>query len=165
MKRDSQRSKVYRAQWRSDWWAAMHKYTWTFENARDFALLVLAENNGPRMRIRKARGNAVGSWVIQDEMVLRKEHFNPAVVLHEAAHVLAGMEHGHNRIWARKLLDLVFKYFGKGARDDLKAAFKSGGVKYSRPRKVSAERRRKLQEHADRIRALKREGEVISKCR
>jgi len=57
------------------------------------------------------------------------------VVIHEVAHHLAGLHNKHNWRFCQVELDLVRHFMGKEAHDSLKAEFKKLKVKFTAPRK------------------------------
>ena len=158
-KRDSQRSKVYRAQWASQAYKGAERFP-TFAAAREWAITVcLAElprrlgNASPHVpEIVQGRSNsaarAYGSWRIS----LPEWAWNKATILHEIAHIAMPAER-HGRLWAKRYAELVEKYMGKAAAAELKASFRAHGVKYSAPRNLTLEQRQALRERAKLMRA------------
>ena len=114
------------------------------------------------------RASAGGGWHYvraHDDYEWRGRHIRlgvwarqPIVVLHEIAHHLAGLSHGHDWRFCQVMLDLVRHFMGREAHDALKASFKEHRVRFTEPRKrgpVSPERRAQLVEQLAAARAAK----------
>lgn len=80
------------------------------------------------------------------------------VILHEMAHS-ATPGAGHGWPFAAAFLVLVGQFLGAQARDALKASFRKGRVRFTPPRKFSAEHMAKLRAHGHKLAAMRR-GEV-----
>lgn len=59
---------------------------------------------------------------------LAAPQMTPATLVHEFAHVLAGLEHGHRQVFRRAHLDLVAEVFGDTAANWLLDAYTSMGL-------------------------------------
>ena len=70
----------------------------------------------------------------------------PFIVIHEVAHHLAGLGHGHDWRFAEVMLDLTRHFLGAEAGAQLKAAYKAGRVRHRKPvkRMITPERRAAL---------------------
>ena len=70
----------------------------------------------------------------------------PFIVIHEVAHHLAGLGHGHDWRFAEIMLDLTRHFLGAEAGAQLKAAYKAGRVRHRKPvrRTITPERREAL---------------------
>ena len=70
----------------------------------------------------------------------------PFIVIHEVAHHLAGLGHGHDWRFAEIMLDLTRHFLGAEAGAQLKAAYKAGRVRHRKPvkRTITPERRAAL---------------------
>lgn len=70
----------------------------------------------------------------------------PFIVIHEVAHHLAGLSHGHDWRFAEITLDLTRHFLGAEAAAQLRAAYKAGRVRFRKPvtRTITPERRAAL---------------------
>lgn len=82
----------------------------------------------------------------------------PAIVLHEISHLVAGVSQQHGWKFCAVYLDLVRHFMGKEAHDKLKASFKAHRVRFTAPRakrEISEEQRAALVERLAVARAAK----------
>lgn len=161
--RDSQRSKVYRAE--QGFWNAHHRGNGSLESLddiRDYVGEVMETSRivmeyglaitRPPITIRDGRGAtrafASGGYAMTFPKQMRKEW----IVLHELAHIIhhriqdegdVGLsweerptrQAGHGYQWASIYLHLTKVMFGTKTADGLKLAFRNGKVRYNAPRK------------------------------
>lgn len=172
MSRDSQRSKVYIAEraaglqlpssTKRDWAMSIEEcqqYVNKMLNSAYFKrkywkhstleIRVLEGRNGGRAT-RQGFGQSViflGVWARQE-----------FVIIHEVAHHVAGLSHGHDWRFCEVELDLVRHFMGKEAHDKLKASFKEHKVKFRQPRpkrQLTPEQKAVLVERAAKARAVR----------
>lgn len=144
--RDTQRKKLYRAERCVDlvkrfeslgkvdlYLARVFSHKW-FQRHHPRARMYLVEDGRGR---RHAAGSSRGTTCL---MWLPRHARSEKTVLHELAHGLTNLKHGHGTAWhghefARIYLDLVRHYAGKEAADQLRAGYKKHRVRYNPPRK------------------------------
>jgi putative metallohydrolase (TIGR04338 family) len=98
---------------------------------------------GPELRLpicfKDGRGRRSACyWKDERTLVFPKWSRSPPVILHEAAHLIAGRKYGeriagHGWQWCSIYLDLVGFSLGQPARKELKAAFKAKRVRAGAP--------------------------------
>lgn len=164
--RDSQRSKVYKAEnslkerkaefpklyERFDDMRALKRYIkrvvdskwWQKYKAPD-----MGEKNDVPMRnptfkeleIRDGRGHRrATAWRMGAEITFPIWARYRLVILHELAHILQSQRPGHGRQFCRVFIDLVRRFAGKAEADALKQAFRAHKVKYTK-KKTGGNRR------------------------
>lgn len=149
---DSQRRKAYKAE-RVDGALRTSPFA-TFRELERFvehvcaSAWVVSKWGRSRIRVtynpRKGKGSAE-AWG-SGHIAFGPESWTKRIALHEIAHCLTPEDVGHGREWARVYVELVQHFEGRAAADSLKAAFKSQGVKYTKPRQYTAEQREALRE-------------------
>lgn len=152
--RDSQRSKVYKAE--REVWDIAQKFD-NMDQTKRYVQVVLDILDLPELKRykvyvgdgrarRSAGGNARGIY-------LPKWARTPWVILHELAHTLTARQHvfkgiQHHWPWASNYLMLVTKILGEGAGKRLKEAFKKHRVRFKAPqtRMLTPEARERLRQ-------------------
>jgi putative metallohydrolase (TIGR04338 family) len=166
--RDSQRSKVYKAddvlvnypQQRFETVTQCKAYVDEVRKrlTKVYPQLLTDITVGDGRGLRMARG---GWWGIKLPKWARAEW----VILHELAHTIAARKYSinvkHNQPWAEIYLDLVERVMGKEASKLLKDSFKAYRVKYKAPRQLSPETREKLRQRGLELAASRRKKHEI----
>lgn len=161
--RDSQRSKVYRAE------AVLSKHCTPLKELHHIEAFVEKVRSSARVqdhfphltedpvRVKAARGGR--STAFYRGISISQWHRNDWVVLHELAHIQVQRQHGHwkvaghGREYCAVYLKLVLWFIGREAHDELKASFKEHRVKFTPPRKLSPEARAAAAERLRKYRA------------
>lgn len=175
--RDSQRSKVYKAEKvLQDHQTStkfndlrecekyinkiIHKSRWFRKN-----WLVTKINTEPGRGHRRATASRyLGDYGrgVYGTIQLPKWARHKAVILHELAHIITpNHQAAHGWMFANNFLLLVRHFMGREAADLLMASYKKHKVKYKPPRKISEARRQQLREHMNKVR--KQHGQSIHK--
>ena len=139
--RDSQRSKVYRAEN-----PVIDQYVidkpMTLAQVRDYVKAIYQRERvrarfprwrwGISVKVGSGRTRTSRAWArtMSSEIVFAPGHLHlPMLVLHEVAHCLSPVDARHGPVWVDNYLWLVRTVMGREAHDKLKAAFLAGGVK------------------------------------
>jgi len=75
------------------------------------------------------------------------------IVLHEIAHLLERSGAWHGREWARVYVEIVQHFLGVERANKLRAEFRAGKVKYTKPRQYTPEQREALRERGRQLAA------------
>jgi putative metallohydrolase (TIGR04338 family) len=156
-KRDSQRRKLYEADW-SFHDAHPELRLGSFEEVEAFATHVMERE---RRKFHHERQRAISEKAADTCRILRNGRrngaahvyhlfrgsriefgpgsFHKATVLHELAHHYAPRAEKHGREFARVYVELVRRYLGSNYARELRERFRARGVKHTRPRKLSAQ--------------------------
>lgn len=168
--RDSQRSKVYKAERACSWWSASEEMSLKeCEKLIDRLLGRHYKWKGERRRVRwggyrLADGRGSRSGAANDHYIrLPKFARNRGYVAHEVAHMIHFRlmwvkEAAHGWEYCSIYLQVVTAVFGKEASDELKESFKKHKVKFRAPRKgrvLSEEEKQVLRERLAKARAAK----------
>lgn len=165
--RDSQKSKLYAAerealeglvaeQWGAGevaviqaWVDKILSSAWWRRRYPSVRKVVVEDGAGHRSAMAKRRDLRL---IIELPLWARKDW----VVLHELAHHATDAKHwgvaAHGREFARVYVELVEHIMSKEAGDALRAAFREGKVKYSKPRTMTAEQKRAAAERLAQVR-------------
>lgn len=158
--RDSQRSKVYTAEWATERGKAERRFDEMSDLKARTKQIVESKWWRDRIRFRRTvtvkdgRGRRLAcadSWDFS--ISLPRHQRNDWVLIHELAHLLADNIHGrriaaHGREFCMEYLALTRRFRGKAAHDDLKASFKKHGVKYRPKVQLSQEERQRRRQRA-----------------
>jgi putative metallohydrolase (TIGR04338 family) len=151
MPRDSQKSKVYRAE-RLAWWGAQDSPYLPDDEFRTVAqcLALVDQITSSRWWKNRCRIGTVKVFDGRGTRFARAGHFgyrsrgkngwginlprwsrSKPVILHELAHIMTnGWHRGHGRHFCRNYLALVSRWMGKEAAAELRSAFKTCRVKW-----------------------------------
>lgn len=131
MKRDAQKSRVYKSEWACSFY--QHKQTipsdqlqeWTENNILSQTWFRKRYGNRyPEVERGRSRGVAYGSSLIRLGLRMR----NPWVICHEVAHTLNVGDH-HGAAFTRTLLFLIERTIGKAEAEELERSMRANGVK------------------------------------
>jgi hypothetical protein len=131
MKRDVQKSRVYKSEWACSFY--QHKQTipsdqlqeWTENNILSKSWFRKRYGNRyPKVELGRSRGVAYGSSLIRLGLRMR----NPWVICHEVAHTLNVGDH-HGAAFTRTLLFLIERTIGKAEAEELERSMRANGVK------------------------------------
>lgn len=159
MARDSQKSKVYRAENAARTIVGDKAITdriaaWAFVEKVERDAWFRRTYGRWRFRISDGRGTRIarggGGW-----LNLPRWSRTPMVMLHEIAHNVAPYACHHDWRYCAIYLRLVRHFMGREVHDVLRAQFREHGVRYKRPRVLSPEQRAVLVERLARLRAAK----------
>lgn len=171
--RDSQRSKVYKAERESGIFKSSYRFdnreAMSIEECQQYVDKIISSKyvqrtwnlrGNERVSVVVGRGGGMaynspfGAGHISLGVWARQE----AIVIHEVAHLLAGDRARHNWQFCETYLKLIRHFMGKEAHDRLKASFKQHRVKYTKPRPkrvLSPEQKAILVERAAKARAVR----------
>lgn len=145
--RDSQRSKVYRAEGASK---VKGKFLGTIPEIEAYLERVFSHEwfrrhfpHARRFTVKDGRGRraAGGSgYGFRAVITMPKWSRFETIILHELAHGLTELEWGRGTAWhgwefCETFLKLVYHYMGREAGDKLKASFKEHRVRFRKPRR------------------------------
>lgn len=161
--RDSQRGRVYQAEWSI---AELNRPAFTTKaeiQAYVHQVLdsrfVVARWGRRSVKLEWTRGRS--STAYRGISMIRfgsVKHLTRLCVLHEIAHILAPAFARHTAAWVAVYLQLVKQFLGADAHRRLKAAFLERRVKTRviKPRQLSLEQQRQLVERMKQLRSLRR---------
>lgn len=155
--RDSQRSKVYAAEWHFCFSHSRKLTEMTDLQARVTQITASKWwrsriKGWSRVKVKDGRGRrSACAWSWDFSIAIPRSSRTEGVLLHELAHLLTDHRHGrriaaHGREFCMEYLALVRRFMGKHAHDELRAAFKAGGVKYRPKVQLSPEERQRRRE-------------------
>ncbi len=135
--KDSNKTRVYRAEWAFEAIHGMGKRFDTLEDCQKYVNRIvnsklwgqLTENKHIDLTYTRARsilGRAYGSRID-----LAKNGFNQYTILHELAHCVPGNMH-HDVSFRQTLVKLVSRFWGRQQASELKKQFKAKGLKMTR---------------------------------
>jgi|SRR5690606_30910499 len=134
--RDSQRSKVYKAESVLKFGPALGQVGIVALVRKVESSPYVIKNFGAQVhKVEVKRADATWSHAYRTGKMRFSPQANEYIVIHELAHTYSRNDNGgHGWLFCAVLLDLVRHFMGQEAHDKLKASFKAHGVKFTVPR-------------------------------